>query len=251
MNTDEIAKKLVIVSEHEGARVVTLHTNPGWRPASLRCDLGVVRRSPQVTQAQSAVVRRLLKLYAHRDPLSVWIARNAARLGGMGPLTAALLGETYRRRGITSVPGYRALLRSLQRSAPAKKANRKQSHASIKNPDYQARIANLENGGRGNPFASDSVVAIGALDEHRIALIVRGDWTMSQVHKNCKRVSTDFTEDEQKIGPALSLEADIRVVLTNEGAGFVEVVRDHLENTINAAVILEAVHALQIEVKPR
>lgn len=250
MNTDEIAKKLVIVSSHAGTRLLTLPTNPGWRPARIDCSRGVDRASVQVTQAQSAIVRRALSLFVARDPLPVWIARNAARLGGMGPLTAALLGVSYRRKGITAVPGYRALLRSLQRAAPATKAGRKQSHASIKNTSYQRAIADLEGGERGNPYARESVVALGALRDANVALLVQGDWQISQEHKRCKRVSTNFMSDDDAASDP-DLAADIRVVLSNDGAGFVEVVRDSFSHNTGADVILEHVHALQIEVKPR
>jgi len=250
MNTDEIAKKLVIVSTHGGTHLLTLPVNPGWRPARIDCSRGVDRHSAQVTQAESAITRRALQIFATRDPLPVWIARNAARLGGMGPLTAALLGEPYRKKGITSVPGYRALLRSLQRAAPAKKAGRKQSHASIKNAEYQRRIADLEGGERGNPYARDSVVAIGTLREANVALIVQGDWQISKQTKRCKRVSTNFVSDDDS-GSDPDLAADIRVVLSNDGAGFVEVVRDNYARNTGADVIVLHVHALQIEVKPR
>ena len=250
MNVDEIAKKLVIVSSHAGTRLLTLPTNPGWRPARVDCSRGIDRDSTQLEQAERAIVRRCLALFVQRDPLPAWIARNAARLGGMGPLTAALLGVGYRRKGITAVPGYRALLRSLQRAAPEHKAGRKQSHASIKNADYRRRIADLEGGERGNPFASDSVVAMGALRDANVALLVQGDWQISKEKKRCKRVSTNFVSDDDSATDS-DLAADIRFVLSNDGSGFVEVVRDSLSRNTATEVILLHVHALQIEVKPR
>ena len=250
MNADEVAKQLVIVSKHGGTHLLTLATNPGWRPSRIDCSRGIDRNHTQLETAERAIVRRVLQLYAARDPLPVWIARNAARLGGQGKLTAALLGVSYTKKGMRAVPGYSALLRSIQRAAPAHKVGRKQSHASIKSPAYQRLISDLEGGERGNPFAADRVVAIGALGEANVALIVQGDWQISSETKRCKRVSTNFVTDDDASGDP-DLATDIRLVLSNDGSGFVEVVRDSLSRNTGADVVLLHVHALQIEVKAR
>ncbi len=250
MNIDEVARDVVTVETYPHRHKLQLATNPRWRPAHVDCSRGIDRGDPQLSDGERAIVRRVLRIFARRDPLPVWIARNAVRLGGQGKLTAALLGVSYQRTGMRAVPGYSALLRSIQRAAPAHKAGRKQSHTSIKSAEYQRRISDLEGGERGNPFAPDRVVAIGALGEANVALIVQGNWRISSETKRCKRVSTNFiTDDDSSHDPDLA--ADIRLVLSHDGSGFVDVVRDSLSRNTGADVLLLHVHALQIEVIER
>lgn len=207
---------------------LTLPINPGYRdPNEVDRARGVDPVAPEAAQGERAIAARSLAELVPTN-LRMWIFRQARRRGGTVGLVEQLLAMEPIPAGRDREHYRKALLRSIERSGPAKKPGRKQQHGGIAKVDYRRRIALLH------------------LHDLQVVLAVYGKWALVSEGRRDAHYSWFYTDpsDHEEL-----LEA--REIIARGGDMFVAAVESlNNEKVVGSAVLqLEWLHALMVQIR--
>ena len=221
---------------------VGLPVNPGFAdPNEIDRARGVEPDAAEQGQAERAVAQRTLRELFPKT-LRLWIYRQQRRRGGrvglvdqliaMKPIPARTkpLPPAALRRGLTAEDVYKAsLLRAIERSGPAVKPGRKESHGTLAKADYRERVALL------------------ALRESQVVLAVNGKWAFVWEGGRREYYNWMYTD----LSDPTELE-EARAIVAHEGDGLVDyVLKVNDERIVGSGVlILVMLHGMQIQVDP-